>query len=177
MIESFINNGKRITIHQDEDAESSREFDNLGTMVCFHKRYSLGDKDHGFSPRDFGSWGEVLNAIQAEKGPCVVLPIYMYDHSGISVSTTRDYPFNCPWDAGQVGFIFVAHDRLRREMGYRNMTKKRLAEAAELLRCEVETYNLFLTGQVFGYEIEGGDSCWGFYGIEHARQEAKAAAA
>ena len=30
-------------ITQDEYAESPRDWDNLGTMVCFHRRYNLGD--------------------------------------------------------------------------------------------------------------------------------------
>ena len=34
----------RIRIMHDECAESPREWDNLGTMVCAHRRYSLGDE-------------------------------------------------------------------------------------------------------------------------------------
>jgi hypothetical protein len=31
------------------------EFDNLGTMICFHKRYNLGDK-HNWDIDDFSEW-------------------------------------------------------------------------------------------------------------------------
>ncbi len=36
-----------IEILNDEDPENPREWDNLGTMVCFHRHYNLGDK-HNF---------------------------------------------------------------------------------------------------------------------------------
>jgi hypothetical protein len=37
-----------LEIFPDEPYESPREWDNLGTMICFHRRYNLGDK-HNFS--------------------------------------------------------------------------------------------------------------------------------
>lgn len=36
---------RTIQISHDEMAESPREWDSLGTMACFHRRYTLGDKD------------------------------------------------------------------------------------------------------------------------------------
>lgn len=38
--------GYTIKIYHDEDAESPRDWDNLGEMVCFHRRYNLGDCNH-----------------------------------------------------------------------------------------------------------------------------------
>lgn len=35
--------GCTIRIEQDDNPESPREWDNVGTMVCFHDRYNLGD--------------------------------------------------------------------------------------------------------------------------------------
>jgi len=48
----------RLKIEQDEDAEDPREFDNLGIMVCFHKRYNLGDKTD-LSSDQFNGWDEL----------------------------------------------------------------------------------------------------------------------
>lgn len=43
----------RIEIVLDDDPPDPRDWDNLGTMACWHKRYNLGDK-HDFSePIDF----------------------------------------------------------------------------------------------------------------------------
>ena len=36
-------NGNTIKVFVDEDPQSPREWDNAGTMVCFHRRYNLGD--------------------------------------------------------------------------------------------------------------------------------------
>lgn len=46
---------------------------------------------------------------------------------------------------------------------------------------EVETYDQYLTGDVYGYVIESedgtvDDSCWGFFGLDHCIGEAKEAA-
>ena len=47
--------GYTITLDYDEDAESSREWDNLFTMVCWHRRYNLGDEqlDRNLDPWDY----------------------------------------------------------------------------------------------------------------------------
>ncbi len=38
----------RLKIYQDDNTDSPRSWDNLGTMICFHRRYNLGDK-HNYS--------------------------------------------------------------------------------------------------------------------------------
>ena len=38
--------GLTIDVHQDPEPESPRDWCNLGTMVCDHRRYKLGD-DNG----------------------------------------------------------------------------------------------------------------------------------
>ena len=43
-----------LVLREDIDAESPRETcDNLGTMVCFHSKYRIGDKHNYSSPDDF----------------------------------------------------------------------------------------------------------------------------
>ena len=81
-------NGMTIKIYADELAESPREWDNLGKMCCFHKRYNLGDK-HTMTV------DEVQELVQRED--VIALPLYLYDHSGITMNTTG---FSCPWDSG-----------------------------------------------------------------------------
>ena len=68
-----------VKVYQDESPYSPREDDNLGTMICFHKRYDLGDK-HNYKSSDYSSWNEQRKELQKEK-PCVILPLYLYDHS------------------------------------------------------------------------------------------------
>ena len=40
-------------ISPDEMADSPRSWDNLGTMVCWHRRYQLGDKHTYATPQAF----------------------------------------------------------------------------------------------------------------------------
>ena len=62
-----ISNGKyRLEIFHDENCESPRENEcNSCIMVCFHKRYNLGDK-HDLKIGDYSSWAEVETEIKKD---------------------------------------------------------------------------------------------------------------
>ena len=167
-------NGKTLEIYHDEYPDNPRTtWDNMGTMICFHGRYDLGDK-HEYNSNDYDNWDEMENAIIKNEDVAIILPLYLYDHSGITISTS---PFGCRWDSGQVGFIIVSRETLRREYGVIRITKKVIEKATKVLLGEVETYDQYLTGDVYGYKLfnivkcdlghehkEEIDSCWGFYG-------------
>ena len=220
--------GMRLTIENDIDCDGPRQWDNLGTMVCFHSKYTLGDKnDHGENP---WRWlfselteeemiqaavicndnlkepdaGKIENLEQAEwvlddrpKGleamievferRAVILPLYLYDHSGITMSTSS---FSCRWDSGQVGWIYITAEKIIEEYG--QDTPEQREEVKGYLQGEVETYDQYLTGDIWGFTLERmdtcdqgeehahhEDSCWGFYGtdwkengiMEHIGQE------
>ena len=130
-----------------ETLDNPREYDNLGSMVCYHRRYTLGDKDEylpgHYKPNsgNFGGWGEMREYFEKVHDLAVCLPIYMYDHSGIAVSTK---PFSCPWDSGRIGFIFVSKAKLRKEYGVKRVTASIVAKAIRILEAEVEEYNQYL---------------------------------
>ena len=159
--------GYTIKIYQDPDPMNPRtEFDEFGKMICFHRRYDLGDK-HDMSV-------EELQEL-VERKDVVALPLYLYDHSGI---TMRTRPFGDPWDSGQVGYIYADAGMIKKEYG--SVTAATKEKARKLMQGEVETYDDYLTGNVYGYVIENPDgehvdSCWGFYGgTDEAFKEAKA---
>jgi len=52
----------------------------------------------------------------------IILPLYLYDHSGITMNTTG---FSCGWDSGQVGYIVMSYEKIRKEYNWKNITKKR----------------------------------------------------
>ena len=171
-----------IEIFPDDSPESPREWDNLGTMICFHGKYELGDK-HDYDHRDYEGWDEMEAAIIKNEKAAVILPLYLYDHSGITISTS---PFGCPWDSGQIGFVFVSKTKLLKEFGGKVVTQKLKEKATKILKGEVETYDQFITGDVYGYKIskvtvcseghehtEKVDSCWGFYGDDCCMEEAE----
>jgi hypothetical protein len=158
----------RLKVVQDSSADSPRNWDNLGTMVCFHNRYDLGDK-HNYSSDDYLGWEEMKKAIIKEENTAVILPLYLYDHSGISISTS---PFSCRWDSGQIGFIFVSKEKALEEFGGKIITAKLKERIEKILEGEVETYTQYVEGDVYGFQIVDEednhiDSCYGFYGSNH----------
>lgn len=163
-----------VETHYDVDPSNPRkEFDHVGKMVCFHKRYDLGDK-HDLRSSDFNGWEEMQAHLEKE-GAIIILPLHLYDHSGITMSIGG---FSCSWDSGQVGFIYVTREAILEAWGGKRLSKKKLAAAEACLRAEVEEYDSYLTGRVFGYIVKDPqgqeiDSCWGFYSEKHAIESAK----
>tara|TARA_Y100000310_G_scaffold241651_1_gene245694 strand:- start:5439 stop:6068 length:630 start_codon:yes stop_codon:yes gene_type:complete len=148
--------GYTINVYPDDNSFSPREWENLGTMVTFSSEYKLGD-EHDF--KDI----EELD-IFLIKNKSIVLPLYAYIHGGVTMNTTG---FSCHWDSGQVGYIYVTLEKVKEEYGWKVITKERRTKIEEYLRNEVKIFDMWLTGQVYGYTVETKDgdsinSCWGF---------------
>lgn len=133
-----------LKIFPDEMPESPREWDNVGTMACWHNRYKLGDVQPDVDAPHY---------IAPIRNTDLILPLYLYDHGGLTISTT---PFNCPWDSGPVGYIHAPHDDS--------------VDLETFLINEVAVYDQYLRGEVYGFVLEEDgeeiDSCWGFYGYD-----------
>ena len=161
-----------IKVYVDPEPESPREWDNLGTMVCFHKRYDLGDRTD-LESDSFRSWGELESYLYREKDAVVVLPLYLYDHSGLRIKVGSFQGLlpqgHAEFDSGQVGFIYASKSNFQVNCGWKHFTAKRREKIAARLQQEVSTYDDYLSGNVYGYiaETPDGDhidSCWGFIG-------------
>ena len=236
-------------VDDNEPMNPRTEYDNLGKMVCWNRRHSLGDKHDHDEPRDFlqqilfdkyssypeseygkpiydyikqghakearleynrssrdwellenqhwnsnSDWyassaysaslkgkdvpdwflddclsalkmNELMELVEQMEG-MVILPLYLYDHSGITMNTSG---FSCPWDSGQTGWIYADYDMIKKEYG--EVTPETLASARRVLQGEVEEYDYYLTGQCYGFKLYEGDaeidSCWGFLGDIH----------
>jgi hypothetical protein len=166
-----------IEIVQDEDSLNPRiDCDNLGTMICFHNRYDLGDRKHGYNKNNYSSWSELEAAIVKNEKTAIILPLYLYDHGGITIATE---PFDCRWDSGQIGFIFISKDKALSEYGGKIVTKKLKEKLEKYLISEVGVYDQYLTGEVYRFTIfdnEGIeiDSCGSWFGGEEiAMREAE----
>jgi len=155
--------GYTIEIYPDLDPTNPRDWDNLGTMVCFHPRYELGDP-HNYTPE------ELIALIKS--GDYLCLPLYLFDHSGLAMSTDANRFAvwdSAGWDWGQVGYIIVSKEKIRKEYNCKRITRKIREKVLNALRAEVQAYDAFLRGEVYGYTIidphgEPIDSCWGFLG-------------
>lgn len=97
----------------------------------------------------------------------IVLPLYLYDHSGLAMSVNR---FFCPWDSGQVGYIYLSHEDAKKEYADDD-DGTAIEKATRYLAGEVREYSAYLEGDVFGFTItdpdgEIIDGCAGFYGFD-----------
>ena len=181
--------GYTIHIQADDSPESPREWDNAGVMVCWHRRYNLGDEqpkqdlrewlasfihsnsenlsDHEYNDVDDLTTEHLWKIINRE---FIFLPLYLYDHSGISISTGSfvGRSHHGDWDSGQVGYIYISKKQAVKEWGNKLFTKKLKEKTVNYLVNEVKIYDDFLTGNIYGFIIEDQegeqlDSCWGFY--------------
>jgi len=151
----------RLRIEQDTDPENPREWDNLGTLITWERDRHSPDPNPYPAPDDFA---DEMQGILAAGG--AVLPVYRYSHSGDDYSTA---PFSCPWDSGQVGWIYA-------EASARTETP----DLEACLRGEVETFAQWARGDVWGYVVESEtgkvvESCWGFFGRGEAVSNGHAA--
>lgn len=108
------------------------------------------------------STGELFSLVEQMEG-MVILPLYLYDHSGITMNTTG---FSCPWDSSQVGWIYADKQTIDKEYG--KVTPETVEKARQVLEGEVKSCDYFLTGQCYGFQLFKEDvevdSCWGFLG-------------
>ena len=176
-MKTYTKDNINLTIEQDVHPENPRELDNLSIMLCMHNSYNLGDKvDLDLST--CSSWVDVETAIHNTfKDILFCTPLYLYDHSGLSISST---PFSCPWDSGQIGFAFLRKSRIKDRLGIKKITEKEINQARIILAHEIEIYDQYLKGDVYGFTVTNAslcphcsqpiteliDSCWGFYGTD-----------
>jgi len=160
--------GVKFEVVIDEDNESPRDWDNLGTIVCAHRKYNIGD-EQARNIENYFSWekwfkGEIGNDV-------IALPVYLYDHSGQTISTT---PFSCSWDSGQIGYIYVSKEKVRKEYNVKKISKKTKEKVLDILLSEIEIYDKYIKGEIYLYNInEGEEICGGFYSENDAVEAAK----
>ena len=183
-IEKFECAGRTIEIEYDSNASEMnprQDTDNSTTMICFHKRYNLGDEGHGYKWQDYNGWDELEAQIVKDHKPVIIMPLYLYDHSGITIST---HSFNDHWDSGQVGFIYMTAKQIREWYGKKRITKGIKEKAEKCLLADVEVYDQYLRGEVYGYVItdengeedeadNGQSSSWGYFGLDSVKEEVK----
>ncbi len=197
--------GLNIYIVPDDDPQTSdpMEFDMLGKQVYWHRRHNLGHcykETNKYSPEEwleskledglYITWVEmdepkpefIQFLLEKFEENNLVIPVHSYEHGGITISASGKRAGWDMFDSGQLGFVYVSHEDIKREYNVKRLTKKVLEQAEKTLRGEVKTYDDYLTGQVYGYIIEDEseeqlDSCWGFLGdYKYCLEEAKSAA-
>lgn len=95
-------------------------------------------------------------------GARVVLPLYVYEHSGITISAgtfgqRNRYPFNCPWDTSFVGLVFDTAET-RKECGWEGADD---AAIEADIRAEIGVYASYLEGDVTYWAVQDEET--GYY--------------
>lgn len=146
----------KMSIMLDEEPLNPRkEWDNLGTMACWHRNYNLGDEMPDVTPEEY------RDDLPDE---AVVVNLYLLDHRGITISTSQ---FASKWDSGWVGYIWA-------DPSETSLDKEAIRE---VLEGEIETYDLYLRGEVWGVVVsetcptceqatEEVGHCFNFFGEE-----------
>ena len=169
-IQECTKRNEKLQIVQDDICEDPRNWDNLTIIATLEQNHStIGDFQ-------FKSSDELNEFVKDQEG-IYSMPLYIYDHSGISLYCGNDtipYPFNDQWDAGCIGMVFTTKKRLE------GMEKTPRSKILDLMKSELETYSHYLNGNVYGYRLlkwsqckscdqevdQEIESCYGFYGYD-----------
>lgn len=144
-----------------------------------------------------GRMDEIRDGIA--RGSLIGIPVYAYVHSGATIRCFEgapSYPYDDRWDAGQSGYVYVGKEAARDGWGVklkdgrRRLTKAAREDVLRGLRGYVESYDLYLRGDCWGFVVEeaaedplrpgeqmldgngepvwddGDDSCFGFLGSD-----------
>jgi hypothetical protein len=151
-------------IEQDDNPESPAKWEDENLfLVANHSQFYVPAPGEKAVPQ------HAKEVVDKWKKTHWVFPVEAYIHSGVSLALAGEGSFpDRQWDVSQIGFVFVSK------------LEWRLSKSAR--KCAVsylETWNTYLSGDVWGFIIEDEDgneihSCWGFYGKEHCEEEAKA---
>lgn len=192
LIERREEDGLVVSTYYDCDGGSyadPRDHENLSVLYCWHPDYVLGDEQFGRG--DHESMEAVVEYLRTERKATIIVPLFLLDHSGISMNTgpaidwSRYDEWSCAdiesrgrfvgdeagWDTTHVGYAYTT-DELVAKLGVTGDAETLQRYIVE----EVQEYDRFLRGEVYGYVIEDEagdtiDSCWGFLGHEYFEGE------
>lgn len=168
--ETIEHDGLTIEIHQDMDPMSPNEWgDDSLFLIADHRDFYVppSSKDRNFL---------VHEEIEKRRKTHHVFGLEAYIHSGVVLALSGEGNFpDRKWDVSQLGVVFASKEEWPKK-----------AEARKCAEGLIDEWNKYLGGDVYGYVIKSAkgeylpgqlqDSCWGFYGHEHAVSEAKSAA-
>ncbi len=150
----------------DPDPQSPDDWDTLGTIYANSRNYNPQNHhmDEIVETDDKGGWHVNKDYLYVK--------IYAYIHSGIALSCSRSGQFADQFDSTLFGLMAVHKDKVAEEFG--DITNAdNYEKVMKCLEGEVECWDMYYQGQVFGYEVldeedDVVDSCWGYYGYEGA---------
>ena len=156
--------GYTIEIHQDEDPFFSpkENADKHAFLVYGHRDFTV------YGPNNEKAQ-DIHNNLDEWKETYHVWPVYTYIHSGVYLKLGSDEGLpDRQWDVSMCGYVLITKDES--EIPY----PEKYAQGM------IEEWNQYLSGDVWGFVIKAGEeeirSCWGFYGLDYCKEEARSEA-
>lgn len=142
---------RKLIVYRQEniyEENDPRQNDNYTKMVCFSRNYNLGDKTN-YRKDDYEDLEALKEAIRINENPLLIKPIYLFDHSGITISLGS---FHDPWDSGQIGWCYITQETLDRLGG-------KLEDIQNYMDQEFAEYKAYVEGEVYGFRVEESWIC------------------
>lgn len=156
-------NGLTLKVGIDDDPLNPRkDYEHLGQLLCWHRRYCLGDDNPYEYPQKFIEDKELQAQI------AVKIDVYLMDHGNLYLAHHNFLHVDpqC-FDSGKVGIIYATKSVVEKEYG--NLSDEALQKTRECLIQEIKEYDNYLNGSYYYFTIEGLegeclDSCGSFSG-------------
>ena len=173
---TIVEEKPRLSIFTDRDAQSPREWSNLGYFITKDRGFTSPDKHEHFelimdeTGNEASSVEDHMERIKKEiedrtfEKVLAIYPISKYDHGrvgyGLGIKHGFDYSNN--------GFYIITENS-NKELG----TKKE--EWERVIEGELEVYSQYMNGEIYEFSLydekgEETDCCSGFYKIEDIRE-------
>ena len=177
-----------------EDGDYSDHFYKYQTLCLGELRDHYIDADSAMGEDGIaGQMAEELGLSEKlqlidKTGEVAMLPISMYEHSGISLWLgSKDGHPDSRWDCSSIGFAYIEKATAEEEMPQRILSEGNNTDwkqwAYDIMEDEMKTYDQYVSGEVYGYMIEDEDGeeasdsnlcgCWDYYDREHLLEDAK----
>lgn len=159
---------KRVSVYYATDTDNPRDWCTYSHMVCEHSRYQLGDDEfqgcistlQDLCDKYDIDWerdGDEMNFSEMFKAVSeyvVIRPISIYDHSGVTIFYETPC---CRWDSGCVGYGYMERSDVEQ---YQTIAEDEdwREIAISIMDREMEVYDKFFRGEVYGYVLEERES-------------------
>ena len=192
VLKARLPNGNKVQAElvYDPDADSPREWANLGTiLVSPNKSHWIAsaspdgvvDTSIPLGKNPYEHWDNIRREqLKLKKSDiAIAYPITKYEHGEISLQLG----YKSGWDYTVSGFVYVTKETLRKEYGVTRITKSVIARAESCLQDELDTLTRWLNGHCYGWqikeyaitddgldweEVDVLDACWGYFDQDYA---------
>lgn len=154
----------KLKIEYDSYPDSPRNWNNLGKFLTGKWNQYVSNEMEDLSLSDIYSGNIEKDLESLHKLGYIAFPVSVYDHSGWTIFLGRAND----WDSGIIGFYTFNIEEMKKEYGWKKMTKKRESFLEKIAESEIKVFDDYVQGNVYGFTLskngEEIDSCWGFYG-------------